>query len=118
MNIQLIHSFVEELNVKLDPTKIKDREMVLSEEGEVRLKTPTEENNSTFLLVSSGCAKSQDVEGGFEATFVANFFFLADEKISDYDAAIKDECLPVIRTKTNEFLGGLLRSMGAIQAQE
>ena len=51
-------------------------------------------------------------ENDFLASFVANFFFEIDEKLSGYDEIVTQECMPVIQEETKKITNGFLSQMG------
>ena len=103
---------IESVSIHLNPDKIRKNGITLSIEGKIELRIPKEEDDLSILLVANMKIKSQEDENDFLASFVANFFFEIDEKLSGYDEIVTQECMPVIQEETKKITNGFLSQMG------
>ena len=111
-NAILKEIIVNEVSIKVDPDKIRKGDITLSAEGKSELRVPKEDDDTSILLVSSMEIKSPEDTELFHASFVANFFFLIDEKLENYDNIVTKQCLPVIQEELNKLASKILSEMG------
>ena len=110
--VALKNRVIESVSIHLNPDKIRKNGITLSIEGKIELRIPKEEDDLSILLVANMKIKSQEDENDFLASFVANFFFEIDEKLSSYDEIVTQECMPVIQEETKNITNGFLSQMG------
>ena len=106
--VALKNRVIESVSIHLNPDKIRKNGITLSIEGKIELRIPKEEDDLSILLVANMKIKSQEDENDFLASFVANFFFEIDEKLSSYDEIVTQECMPVIQEETKKITNGFL----------
>ena len=104
--VALKNRVIESVSIHLNPDKIRKNGITLSNEGKIELRIPKEEDDLSILLVANMKIKSQEDENDFLASFVANFFFEIDEKLSSYDEIVTQECMPVIQEETKKITNG------------
>ena len=110
--VALKNRVIESVSIHLNPDKIRKNGITLSIEGKIELRIPKEEDDLSILLVANMKIKSQEDENDFLASFVANFFFEIDEKLSSYDEIVTQECMPVIQEETKKITNSFMSQMG------
>lgn len=112
IHVDLKSTVVNAVSINLDPDKIRNGNVTLSAKGKSELRVPKDDNDLTFLLVSSTEIESEEDKNILHAILEINFFFSIPEKIHDYDEIITQQCLPIIQIETRKLANKFLTDMG------
>ena len=112
IHVDLKSTVVNAVSINLDPDKIRNGNVTLSAKGKSELRVPKDDNDLTFLLVSSTEIESEEDKNILHVTLEINFFFSIPEKIHDYDEIITQQCLPIIQIETRKLASKFLTDMG------
>lgn len=112
IHVDLKSTVVNAVSINLDPDKIRNGNVTLSAKGKSELRVPKDDDDLTFLLVSSTEIESEEDKNILHASLEINFFFSISEKIHDYDEIITQQCLPIIQIETRKLANKFLTDMG------
>ena len=112
IHVDLKSTVVTAVSINLDPDKIRNGNVTLSAKGKSELRVPKDDDDLTFLLVSSTEIESEEDKNILHASLEINFFFSISEKIHDYDEIITQQCLPIIQIETRKLANKFLTDMG------
>ena len=68
--------------------------------------------SESFVLQTSGKASAEEQPDAFQAVIETNFFFELDQLVKDYDEVVREQCLPLIKSRQEELINKLLLDMG------
>lgn len=112
IHVDLKSTVVNAVSINLDPDKIRNGNVTLSAKGKSELRVPKDDDDLSFLLVSSTEIESEEDKNILHASLEINFFFSISEKIHDYDEIITQQCLPIIQIETRKLANKFLTDMG------
>ena len=109
---ELKRTVVESVHIDVDSDYFQSESFVLQTSGKAELRVPKEKDDPTFLLVYTLKTSAEEQPDAFQAVIETNFFFELDQLVKDYDEVIRDQCLPIIKSRQEELINKLLLDMG------
>lgn len=111
-NIQLKQKIVQSFHFDFDEEKIRNDSISFEVSGQSELRRPKDQDNPTFLLITSIDIESENCPDALRANIVIKYVFEITEPTDDFDNIIRKQCLPLTQKETNRTINLLFRNMG------
>lgn len=109
---ELQHKRTKAVHIDVDTEGLHSVKATLEASIKAELRTPKDEDDRSFLLVSTFEIVSTSRPELFRATIVADFYFETDMLVTVYDDIIHKQCLPIIKKEFEAMSSAILADMG------
>lgn len=103
---------VESIHIDVDSDHLQLESFALQTSGKVQLRIPKEKDDPTFLMVYILKTSAEEPTDAFQAVIETNFFFELDQLVTDYDEIVREQCLPLIKSRQEKLMNQFLLDMG------